>query len=47
MVALAELMRAGELTPVVGATYYLREIREAIEYSESGHARAKIVIDIR
>ncbi len=47
MVALAELMRSGELVPVVGRTYSLREIRDAIDYSETGHARAKIVIDIR
>jgi NADPH:quinone reductase-like Zn-dependent oxidoreductase len=47
MVALAELMRTGEITPVVDRVFSLREIREAIEYSETGHARAKIVIDVR
>ncbi|HKJ17356.1 MAG TPA: NAD(P)-dependent alcohol dehydrogenase [Xanthomonadales bacterium] len=47
MVALAELMRAGELTPVIDQEFSLRQIRDAISYSESGHARAKIVIDIQ
>jgi NADPH:quinone reductase-like Zn-dependent oxidoreductase len=47
MVALAELMRAGEVTPVIDRSYSFYEVPDAIRYSEEGHARGKIVIDIR
>jgi len=47
IIALAELMRAGEVTPVIDRSYSLYEVPEAIRYSEEGHARGKIVIDIR
>ena len=47
MVALAELMRMGELAPVVDREYPLLEIRNALDYSESGRARGKIIIDVQ
>lgn len=47
MVALAELMRAGQVRPVLDREFELREIREAMDYSESGRARGKIIIDVR
>lgn len=46
MVALAELMRVGEIRPVLDQEFSLREIRDAIDYSETGRARGKIVIDV-
>ncbi len=44
---LADLMQSGELTPAVDRTYSLEETADAIAYSETGHARAKIVIQVR
>lgn len=44
---LANLMRAGELTPVIDRRYSLNDIAAAIAYSEEGHARGKIIIKIR
>jgi NADPH:quinone reductase-like Zn-dependent oxidoreductase len=46
MAALAELVEAGELTPVVARTFALSEIAEAIRYLESGEALGKIVITV-
>jgi NADPH:quinone reductase-like Zn-dependent oxidoreductase len=43
---LADLMRAGEVTPVIDRRYQLSEIPDAIRYSEEGHARGKIVIGL-
>ena len=41
---LADLMRSGQLTPVIDRTYSLAEVPEAIRYSETGRARGKIII---
>jgi NADPH:quinone reductase-like Zn-dependent oxidoreductase len=44
--ALAELIAAGKVTPVVDRTYPLIEAPDAIRYLEEGHAAGKIVITI-
>ncbi|MGH7540359.1 MAG: NAD(P)-dependent alcohol dehydrogenase [Gemmatimonadota bacterium] len=44
--ALAELIEAGKVTPVVGKTYPLIEAPEAIRELERGHASGKIVITV-
>jgi len=44
---LAELMQSGEVTPVIDTIYPLSEVPAAIRYSEEGHARGKIIIDLR
>ena len=44
--ALAELIEAGRVTPVVGKTYPLVDAAEAIRELERGHARGKIVVTI-
>jgi NADPH:quinone reductase-like Zn-dependent oxidoreductase len=46
LVALAELIDAGKLAPVVGRTYPLAETAAAIDEVAAGHARGKLVIDI-
>lgn len=46
LVFVAELMQAGELAPVIDRRYKLSELADAIEYSEKGRARGKIIIDI-
>ena len=46
LAVLAELMQAGKVTPVIDRRYQLREVPEAIRYSEEGHARGKIVIKL-
>jgi len=43
---LADLMEAGEITPVIDRRYTLSEVPAAIRYSEEGHARGKIVINL-
>jgi NADPH:quinone reductase-like Zn-dependent oxidoreductase len=44
--ALAELIDAGAVTPVVGRTYSLGETPEAIRQIATGHARGKLVIAV-
>jgi NADPH:quinone reductase-like Zn-dependent oxidoreductase len=46
LIFLAELMQAGKVTPVVDRSYRLSEVPAAIRYSEEGHARGKIIIDL-
>jgi NADPH:quinone reductase-like Zn-dependent oxidoreductase len=44
--ALAELIEAGKVTPVVGKTYPLVDAAEALRELERGHARGKIVVTV-
>jgi NADPH:quinone reductase-like Zn-dependent oxidoreductase len=44
---LGELMQAGKVTPVIDSRYPLSEARAAIEHSEEGHARGKIIINVQ
>jgi NADPH:quinone reductase-like Zn-dependent oxidoreductase len=46
LVVLKELIEAGKVTPVIGATYPLSEVPEAIRYLEEGHARGKVVVTV-
>jgi len=43
---LGDLMQAGKVTPVIDRHYPLSEVPAAIRYSEEGHAREKIIIDM-
>jgi NADPH:quinone reductase-like Zn-dependent oxidoreductase len=43
---LGELMQAGNVTPVIDRSYTLSEVPDAIRYSEEGHARGKIIINV-
>ena len=43
---LAELARAGKMTPVIDRRYALDETAEAIRYLETGRARGKVIITI-
>ena len=43
---LGDLMQAGKVTPVIDRGYSLSEVPAAIRYSEEGHARGKIVINL-
>jgi NADPH:quinone reductase-like Zn-dependent oxidoreductase len=45
--ALAELIEAGAVTPVVGRTYPLVDAPEAVRELEGGHARGKLVVVVR
>ena len=47
LLVLNELMESGKLTPVVGRTYPLSRVREAIAYFGEGHAEGKVVITVR
>jgi NADPH:quinone reductase-like Zn-dependent oxidoreductase len=44
--ALAELIEAGKVRPVIDRTYPLIEAPEAIRYLEKGHLRGKVVITV-
>ncbi|HEX6580109.1 MAG TPA: NAD(P)-dependent alcohol dehydrogenase [Actinomycetota bacterium] len=46
LVALAELVEAGTVTPVIDRTYPLIEASDAIRHLEEGHATGKIVITV-
>lgn len=46
LATLADLMADGRLTPVVGATFPLDEVPEAIRQFTKGHARGKTVITV-
>jgi len=43
---LRELIEAGKLTPVIGRTFPLGEVPEAIRALEAGHTRGKLVITV-
>ena len=44
--ALRQHIEAGHLTPIVGRTYSLPDVPEAIRHLESGHAQGKIAITV-
>ena len=46
LLALKELVEAGQVTPVIDRTYPLSEVPDAIRYLEAGHARGKVVITV-
>jgi len=46
LATVAGMMAAGELQTVIDRHYPLDEIADAIDYSESGRARGKIIIDL-
>ena len=46
LVALKELVEAGEVTPVIGGTYPLRQTADAIAHIAAGHARGTLVIAV-
>ncbi|MGW4422455.1 NAD(P)-dependent alcohol dehydrogenase [Streptosporangium sp. NPDC004631] len=43
---LAELIEAGKVTPVIGRTYSLSEVPDAVRYVAEGHTRGKVVITL-
>jgi NADPH:quinone reductase-like Zn-dependent oxidoreductase len=43
---LAQLIEAGELTPIIDKTYPLHQVSDAMRYLEAGHARGKLVITL-
>ena len=43
---LADLLASGAIRPVIDRRYTLDELPDAIRYSEEGHARAKIIVEM-
>ena len=43
---LADLLQSGKVTPVIDKRYPLSEVQAALQYSEEGHARGKIIINM-
>lgn len=46
LIVLKDLIEAGQVTPVVGKTYSISEVPQAIRDLEKGHARGKVVIAV-
>ncbi|MGH2662361.1 MAG: NAD(P)-dependent alcohol dehydrogenase [Actinomycetota bacterium] len=46
LVALKELIEAGEVKPVIDRIYELKDVPEAMRYLEEGHVRGKVVITV-
>jgi NADPH:quinone reductase-like Zn-dependent oxidoreductase len=46
LLAVVDLVEAGQLTPVVGRTYPLSDTAAAMRYLEQGHARGKVVVTV-
>lgn len=46
LLAVRELIEAGQIAPVIERTYPLRELPEALRTLEAGHARGKLVITV-
>jgi NADPH:quinone reductase-like Zn-dependent oxidoreductase len=46
LLALKELIESGKVSPVIDRQYTLSEVPDAIRYVGSGHARAKVVINV-
>lgn len=47
LAALADLMQAGKVTPVIDRTYPLSGTADALRYLEKGHARGKVVVTLK
>jgi len=46
LAVLADMMAAGQVTPVIDRTYPLAELADAIRYLETGRARGKVVVTV-
>ncbi len=46
LLALTELIEAGQVTPAIDSTYALSDTAEAIRHLEAGHVRGKVVISV-
>jgi len=46
LIILGDLMQAGKVKPVIDRRYRLSEVPAALRYSEEGHARGKIAVDM-
>jgi NADPH:quinone reductase-like Zn-dependent oxidoreductase len=48
LATLADLMQSGKVTPVIDKMYEsLSDLPEALAYLEQGHARGKVVIEVK
>ncbi len=46
LITIGNMIAAGTVTPVIDRRYALSEIAAAVEYSEEGHARGKIIVEV-
>jgi NADPH:quinone reductase-like Zn-dependent oxidoreductase len=44
---MTHLIDEGKVKPVIGRSYSLSEVPEAIRYVEEGHATGKVIINVR
>jgi NADPH:quinone reductase-like Zn-dependent oxidoreductase len=47
LIILGDLMQAGKITPVIDRRYSLSSVADAIRYSEEGHVRGKLIIEVQ
>ena len=41
---ITELIEVGKIKPIIGKVYDFKETQKALEYSESGRAKGKIIV---
>ena len=46
LLAVTELIEAGQVTPVLDRTYALADTTSGLRYVEAGHARGKVVVTV-
>jgi NADPH:quinone reductase-like Zn-dependent oxidoreductase len=46
LATLGDLMKTGDVTPVIDRTYELHQTADALRYLEQGHARGKVVVRV-
>ena len=44
---LGDMMSAGKITPVIDRRYSLVDVTDAIRYSEEGHVRGKLIVEMQ
>ena len=46
LLAVTELVEAGQLTPVIDRTFALADVAAGLHHVEQGHARGKVVVSV-
>jgi NADPH:quinone reductase-like Zn-dependent oxidoreductase len=46
LLVLKELCEAGKIRPIIDRRFPLSDVRAAVQYVETGHARGKVVVTV-
>ena len=44
---IGRLLTAGSVKPIIDKVFPLAQVREALAYSEAGHATGKVVVEVK